>query len=90
MPLLKAPFSIVTLHTSSVNCFSAAVGFAVGFAVGLAVGFAVGFARSLSTEETFRLALAVSAASALSLFTGDFDPKDYDRLYPEVSIDRIA
>ena len=32
---------------------------------------------------------AVSAASALSLFTGDFDPADYGRLYPEVSIGKV-
>ena len=40
-------------------------------------------------EETFRLALAVSAASALSLFTGDFDAEDYKRLLPEISIRRV-
>ena len=34
-------------------------------------------------------ALAVSAASALSLFTGDFDPADYERLHPQVSIHRV-
>ena len=51
--------------------------------------FAVGFVRHLSLAETFRMALAVSAASALSLFTGDFDPADYERLYPEVSIDKV-
>ena len=55
----------------------------------MVAGFAVGFARHLSMTETFRMALAVSAASALSLFTGDFDPADYGRLYPEVSIDKV-
>ena len=62
----------------------------VGCGDSMVAGFAVGFARHMSMAETFRMALAVSAANALSLFTGDFDPKDYDRLYPEVSIDRIA
>ena len=35
------------------------------------------------------LALAVSAASALSLLTGDFDPADYERLYPEISVEQV-
>ena len=61
----------------------------VGCGDSMTAGFAVGFARSLPIEETFRLALAVSAASALSLFTGDFDAADYERLLPEISIRRI-
>ena len=61
----------------------------VGCGDSMVAGFAVGFARHLPMAETFRMALAVSAASALSLFTGDFDPADYDRLYPEVSIDKV-
>ena len=61
----------------------------VGCGDSMVAGFAVGFARHLSMAETFRMALAVSAASALSLFTGDFGPADYDRLYPEVSIDKV-
>ena len=61
----------------------------VGCGDSMVAGFAVGFARHLSVAETFRMALAVSAASALSLFTGDFDPTDYNRLCPEVSIDKV-
>ena len=61
----------------------------VGCGDSMTAGFAAGFARSLSTEDTFRTALAVSAASALSLFTGDFDPAEYERLLPEISIRRI-
>ena len=61
----------------------------VGCGDSMVAGFAVGFARHLSMAETFRMALAVSAASALSLFTGDFAPADYDRLYPEVSVDKV-
>ena len=61
----------------------------VGCGDSMVAGFAVGFARHLSMAETFRMALAVSAASALSLFTGDFDPEDYKHLYPEVSIDKV-
>ena len=62
----------------------------VGCGDSMTAGFAVGFARSLSTEDIFRMALAVSAASALSLFTGDFDPADYERLLPEISIRRVC
>ena len=56
----------------------------------MVAGFAAGFARRLPVEETFRMALAVSAANALSLFTGDFDPADYDRLYPDIQIEKIG
>ena len=61
----------------------------VGCGDSMTAGFAVGFARSLPAEETFRLALAVSAASALSLFTGDFAAEDYERLLPRISIRRM-
>lgn len=61
----------------------------VGCGDSMVAGFAVGFARHLSMAETFRMALAVSAASALSLFTGDFDLADYDCLYPKVSVDKV-
>ena len=61
----------------------------VGCGDSMTAGFAVGMARSLPAEDTFRMALAVSAASALSLFTGDFDPAEYERLLPEISIRRI-
>ena len=55
----------------------------------MTAGFAVGFARSLPVEDTFRMALAVSAAGALSLFTGDFDPAEYERLLPEIAVRRV-
>ena len=61
----------------------------VGCGDSMVAGFAVGFARGLPVTETFRTALAVSAANALSLFTGDFDPADYERLYPRVEIEKI-
>ena len=62
----------------------------VGCGDSMVAGFAVCFSRRLPVEESFRMALAVSAANALSLFTGDFDPADYDRLYPEVKIEKIG
>ena len=61
----------------------------VGCGDSMVAGFAVGFARALPVEETFRMALAVSAASALSLFTGDFDAADYARLLPDISIRQV-
>ena len=61
----------------------------VGCGDSMTAGFAVGFARSLPVMETFRMALAVSAASALSLFTGDFDPADYEQLHPQVNVRRV-
>jgi tagatose 6-phosphate kinase len=61
----------------------------VGCGDSMVAGFAVGFARRLPVEETFRMALAVSAANALSIFTGDFDPADYERLRPLVSVERL-
>lgn len=61
----------------------------VGCGDSMVAGFAVGFARGLPMDDTFRLALAVSAASALSLFTGHFEHPDLDRLYPAVEIRKI-
>jgi len=61
----------------------------VGCGDSMVAGFAVGFARKLSTQESFRIALAVSAANALSLYTGDFDPAEYERLYDAVSIKKV-
>ena len=61
----------------------------VGCGDSMLAGFAVGFARRLPWVETFRIALAVSAASALSLFTGHFEPSDFDPLYPGVTIQKI-
>ena len=58
----------------------------VGCGDSMVAGFAVGFARRMPILEAFRMALAVSAANALSIFTGDFDPADYERLYGEVAV----
>ena len=61
----------------------------VGCGDSMTAGFAVAFARRLPVTDAFRMALAVSAASALSLLTGDFDPADYERLYPEISVEQV-
>ena len=62
----------------------------VGCGDSMIAGFAVAFARKLPAVEGFRMALAVSAASALSLLTGDFDPADYERLFPEVTVEKLS
>ena len=62
----------------------------VGCGDSMVAGFAVGFARRLPVTETFRMALAVSAANALDLFTGHFDPADYTRMYADVKIEKIG
>ena len=62
----------------------------VGCGDSMVAGFAVALARKLPVTEGFRMALAVSAASALSLLTGDFDPADYRRLFPEVVIEQLS
>ncbi len=53
-------------------------------------GFAVGYARRLPVEDRFRTALAASAASALSPYTGDFDPEDFERMLSLVRIDPMS
>ena len=62
----------------------------VGCGDAMLAGFAAAFARRLPAAEAFQMALAVSASSALSLLTGDFDPADYERLYPLVSVEQQA
>ena len=61
----------------------------VGCGDSMVAGFAAAFARKLPITEGLRMALAVSAASALSLLTGDFDHADYEHLYPRVSIEQL-
>lgn len=62
----------------------------VGCGDSMVAGFAVGLSRKLPVEEWLRMAVAVSAANALSLYTGDFDMRDYETLYPQVHIRKIG
>jgi tagatose 6-phosphate kinase len=62
----------------------------VGCGDSMLAGFAVALARRLSVTDGLRMALAVSAASALSLLTGDFDPADYEALYPQITVEKLA
>ena len=61
----------------------------VGCGDSMVAGFAVGLSRGLPIEELLRVAVAVSAANALSLYTGDFNKLDYEALYPQVYIKKI-
>ncbi len=61
----------------------------VGCGDSMVGGFAVGLSRGLCAEETLRTAVAVSAANALTISTGSYDPADFDKLYPRVQIERL-
>ncbi len=61
----------------------------VGCGDSMVAGFAVGLARNMGILDAFRMALAVSAASAMSLLTGDFSTEDYERLLPQTELKRI-
>ena len=58
----------------------------VGCGDAMTGAFAVAMSRNLRPDEALRYAVAVSAASALSPDTGDFAPKDFDEIFPNVRI----
>lgn len=62
----------------------------VGCGDSMVAGFAVGMARGLDIAEQIRLAVGVSAASALSLGTGDYDEGDLQAILPQVEILQLA
>ena len=61
----------------------------VGCGDSMVAAFAVGFSRGYDMEETLRYAVAVSAANALTMATGNYRPEDRDRILPQVEIERI-
>lgn len=61
----------------------------VGCGDSMVAAFAVGFARGYDIEETLRYAVAVSAANALTMATGNYKPEDRDRILPQVEIEKI-
>jgi len=61
----------------------------VGCGDSMVAGFAVGMVRGLAPAEQLRLAVAVSAANALSMSTGGYDPRDLESLTPRVEIQKI-
>lgn len=62
----------------------------VGCGDSMVAAFAVGLARRMPPIETFRLALAVSAASAMDARTGSFSRNDLHMLYANARIDMFA
>lgn len=61
----------------------------VGCGDSMVAGFAVGIARKYSMQETIRLAVAISAANALTKGTGSFLQTDLDALLPRVQIETL-
>jgi tagatose 6-phosphate kinase len=62
----------------------------VGCGDAMVAGFAVGFCRNLEMEDMLRVAVSVSAASALSLETGRFLADDYNHLISAVKVRRVS
>lgn len=52
--------------------------------------FAVAFARKQPVEEALAYAVAVSAANALTMATGHFETEDMERLFPNVTVEKLA
>lgn len=61
----------------------------VGCGDSMVAAFAVGMARRMPPTETFRLALAVSAASAMDSKTGSFDKTDFEKLHSRVRTEQM-
>ena len=61
----------------------------VGCGDSMMAGFAVGMMRCLGVTEQLQLAVAVSAANALSMSTGGYNESDLDSLTPKVEMQRI-
>jgi len=62
----------------------------VGCGDSMLAGFAIGFAKRLKPEEALRFASAISAANALQRETGFYLKEDFERIYPQISIAKIA
>jgi tagatose 6-phosphate kinase len=60
----------------------------VGCGDSMIAAFAVALQRGYAPEELLRFAVAVSAAAALHPETGRFDPADFERLYPQVTVEQ--
>lgn len=61
----------------------------VGCGDSMVAGFAVGMARGLSAPEALKLAVAVSAANALTTSTGSYEQEDFERILPLVTITQM-
>ncbi len=61
----------------------------VGCGDSMTAAFAVAMERSMKAREALSFALAVSAASALSPFTGEFDRAVFERIRGEVTVNEL-
>ena len=61
----------------------------VGCGDSMTAAFAVAALRGLNAEESLRLAIGVSCASALNAGTGGFCQEDYDAVAPGVQVWRV-
>lgn len=59
----------------------------VGCGDSMVGAFAAAMERGLTAKEALRYAVAVSAASAMSPLTGDYDPVVFEEIYGEVSVE---
>ena len=62
----------------------------VGCGDSMIAGFAVAMVQGLPVAQGLRLAVAVSAANALSMTTGGYDPADLAAITPGVDIQQIS
>lgn len=53
-------------------------------------GFAVGLARKENIEQIMRLACAAATANTLTMSTGSFEQKDFQRILPLVQIEKLG
>ena len=56
----------------------------------MTAAFAVSFARGYDIRQALTYAVAVSAANALTMETGQFKPEDMERLLPFVTVDKVG
>lgn len=62
----------------------------VGSGDSLVAGFAVSMEKKRGTEEMLRFAVTVSAANTLTKTTGWYEKKDFERIYPQVIVEKIG
>lgn len=61
----------------------------VGCGDSMVAAFAAGLANNAPVEETFKTAIAVSTANALSEGAGEYNHKDFDTVFESVKISKI-
>ncbi len=62
----------------------------VGCGDSMVAAFAVAFQRGYEPKESVKFAVAVSAASAMNDQTGYFNPEDFEKIYPTVTVKELT